>query len=107
MLPFAEKRSTFSSGVRGPTDLCSGPPHAHDLQHARQFSVEQNDELRALQRLIYSWSSGHWQLEGVVDAQKSGQFKLCHITGGEYFKGITTGRSNQQEDLQLGDVELR
>ena len=46
MLPFAEKRSTFSSGVRGPTDLCSGPPHAHDLQHARKISVEHNDELR-------------------------------------------------------------
>ena len=31
----------------------SGPPHAHDLQHARQFSVEQNDELRAQETLIY------------------------------------------------------
>ena len=41
--------------------------------------------------LYTTWSSEHWQLKGVVDAQESGQFKLCHIIRGEYIKGITRG----------------
>ena len=82
--------------------FCSGPPHAHDLQPARQFSVEQNDQPWALQRLIYPWSSGHWQLKGVLDAQKGGQFELCHITRGDYYE-----RHHQKAQQQQLEISMR
>ena len=107
MLPFAEKRSTFSSGVRGPTGLCSGSPHAHDLQPARKISMEQNDELRALQGLYTLGAVGIWQLKGGVDAHMSGQFEICHINRGEYYKAPVLDATTASEDIQLGDVELR
>ena len=61
-----------------------------------------NDHHGRLQRLIYPWSSGHWQLKGVLDAQKGGQFELCHITRGDYYE-----RHHQKTQQQQLEISMR
>ena len=50
---------------------------------------------------------GTWQLKGGVDAHMSGQFEICHINRGEYYKAPVLDATTASEDIQLGDVELR
>ena len=92
MLPFAEKRRSFSR--RGPWsyrpfEVVHHTPMICNMQDS--FLWNRMTSYGHRRPLYTTWSSEHWQLKGVVDAQESGQFKLCHIIRGEYIKGITRG----------------
>ena len=66
-----------------------------------------NDQLWALQRLIYPWGSGHWQLKGVLDAQEGGQFEIMPLHQRRLLQRHQHMTQHRHLEISRGEVESR